>query len=125
VRLRTLPSSVQALINANASKGFASNTVQGPASLVELTRALNVDNNGPQLMYEWVYNNIEWEPGWGANKGDLGTILDGMGNAFDQASLLANLLREAGETANCYAQRNSAFSEQLNSANEKNLAFRL
>ena len=28
-------------------------------------------------------------------------------------------------TTKCYAQRNSAFSEQLNSANEKNLAFRL
>lgn len=40
---------------------FATNTVQGPASIVELSRALNVENNGPQLMYEWVYSNIEWE----------------------------------------------------------------
>lgn len=78
---------------------FASNTVQGPASIVELARALNVDNNGPQLMYEWVYSNIEWEPGWGLNKGPAGTIADGMANQFDQANLLAALLRQAGFTA--------------------------
>lgn len=79
---------------------FASNTVQGPASIVELSRALNVDNNGPQLMYEWVANNIDWEPGWGVYKGAVGAITDGVGNAFDQSLLLANLLRQAGFTAN-------------------------
>lgn len=79
---------------------FASNTVQGPASVVELSRALNVDGNGPQLMYEWVYSNIDWEPGWGLNKGAVGTISDGMGDQFDQSNLLAALLRQAGFTAN-------------------------
>lgn len=80
----------------------ASNTVQGPASIVELARALDVGSagDGPQFMYEWVYHNIEWEPGWGANKGALGCLLDGMGNQFDQAMLLAALLRQAGYTAN-------------------------
>jgi hypothetical protein len=36
--------------------GFAGNTVAGPASIVELSRALksNVD-----LIYEWVFNNVE------------------------------------------------------------------
>lgn len=83
-----------------AVTSFASNTVEGPASIVELARALNVDNNGPQLMYEWVYNNVEWEPGWGISKGDVGAIHDGMGTQFDQAQLLASLLRQAGFTAN-------------------------
>ncbi|NJL70465.1 MAG: RHS repeat-associated core domain-containing protein [Candidatus Competibacteraceae bacterium] len=78
---------------------FATNTVQGPASIVELSRALNVENNGPQLMYEWVYSNIEWEPGWGLNKGPVGSIADGLGNQFDQSALLAALLRQAGFTA--------------------------
>lgn len=82
------------------SAASASNTVQGPASIVELARALDVDNNGPQLMFEFVYNNIEWEPGWGVQKGGLGALLDGMGNSFDQSLLLAELLREAGYTAN-------------------------
>ncbi|MDP3506443.1 MAG: RHS repeat-associated core domain-containing protein [Candidatus Melainabacteria bacterium] len=76
--------------------GFASNTVQGPASIVELARALK---NDPQLIYEFVYNNIEWEPGFGVQKGGLGCLLDGMGNSFDQSMLLVELLREAGFTA--------------------------
>ncbi|MFA6557777.1 MAG: RHS repeat-associated core domain-containing protein [Candidatus Obscuribacterales bacterium] len=79
---------------------FASNTVQGPASIVELSRALNVDGNGPQLMYEWVANNIDWEPGWGVYKGAVGAITDGVAGAFDQSLLLAALLRQAGFTAN-------------------------
>ena len=103
-RLRTLPKPkvlASSIVESEAA-GFASNTVQGPASIVELARALNVGvaGDGPQLMYEWVYTNIEWEPGWGANKGALGCLLDGMGTQFDQAMLLAALLREAGYTAN-------------------------
>jgi len=77
-------------------KGFAANTVQGPASIVELARALK---NDPQLIFEFVYNNIEWEPGFGVQKGGLGCLLDGMGNSFDQSMLLVELLREAGFTA--------------------------
>jgi len=104
-RLRTLPRPPSASGAPNAAPtvaGFASNTVQGPASIVELARALNVGpaGNGPQMMYEWVYSNIEWEAGWGANRGALGTLLDGMGTQFDQAMLLAALLRQAGYTAN-------------------------
>lgn len=103
-RLRTLPTSIASPSSSNGSQpaAFASNTVQGPDSIAELARALNVGavGDGPQLMYEWVYSNIEWEPGWGANKGALGCLLDGMGTQFDQAMLLAALLREAGYTAN-------------------------
>lgn len=105
-QLRKLPKAQPPVAPAVVPMAFASasasNTVQGPASIVELARALNVGptGNGPQLMYEWVYNNIEWEPGWGANKGALGCLLDGMGNQFDQAMLLAALLRQAGYTAN-------------------------
>ena len=75
---------------------FASNTVQAPASIVELARALK---NDPQLIFEYVYNNIEWQPGWGVMKGALGTLLDGSGNSFDQSMLLIALLRQAGFTA--------------------------
>ncbi|MBS2009752.1 MAG: hypothetical protein JST01_22040 [Cyanobacteria bacterium SZAS TMP-1] len=78
-------------------KSLASNTVQGPASIVELARALK---NDPQLIFEWVYNNIEWEPGWGVQKGALGALLDGCGNSFDQSMLLVALLRQAGFVAN-------------------------
>ncbi len=84
------------IFKPSKKRAFASNTVQGPASIVELARALK---NDPQLIFEFVYNNIEWEPGWGVQKGALGCLLDGMGNAFDQSMLLVELLREAGFTA--------------------------
>ncbi|MDQ5933429.1 MAG: hypothetical protein QG574_727 [Cyanobacteriota bacterium erpe_2018_sw_21hr_WHONDRS-SW48-000092_B_bin.40] len=102
VAKRTIPAPARKQFPPVSPKvaAFASNTVQGPASIVELSRALNVDNNGPQLMYEWVYSNVDWEPGWGLNKGPVGTIADGMGNQFDQSALLAALLRQAGYTAN-------------------------
>ena len=75
---------------------FASNTVQGAPSIVELARALK---NDPQLIFEFVYENIEWEPGIALQKGALGCLLDGMGNSFDQSALLVALLRQAGFTA--------------------------
>lgn len=76
---------------------FASNTVESPASIVELARALK---NDPQLIFEHVYNNVDWQPGWGVMKGPLGCLMDGSGNAFDQSMLLVALLRQAGFTAN-------------------------
>jgi len=101
LKKRTIPAKARKQYPPATPKvaAFATNTVQGPASIVELSRALNVENNGPQLMYEWVYSNIEWEPGWGLNKGPVGSIADGLGNQFDQSALLAALLRQAGFTA--------------------------
>jgi RHS repeat-associated protein len=52
------------------------------------------------LIFEFVYNNIEWQPGWGVMKGALGALLDGSACAFDQSMLLVALLRQAGFTAN-------------------------
>jgi hypothetical protein len=71
--------------------------IAGPASIAELARALKNDVN---LIYEYVYTNIEYSPTYGVKKGALGTILDGRGNDFDQAALMVTLLRQAGYTAN-------------------------
>src|ERR1700738_1031601 len=59
--------------------------VPAPASVAELARALKNDVN---LIYEYVYTNIEYSPTYGAKKGALGTIVDGHGNDFDQAALM-------------------------------------
>src|SRR5438046_5687391 len=67
-----------------------------PAEIVELARALK---NNPDLIYEYVYNNIETLPQYGSAKGPLGTLLDGKGTAFDQAELMVALLQQAGLTA--------------------------
>lgn len=76
--------------------GYASNTVGSPASIAELARALK---NDVDLIFEHVYNNIEFEATFGSQRGPVGTLLDGHGNAFDQAELMVALCREAGYTA--------------------------
>jgi YD repeat-containing protein len=72
---------------------LARNTVQGAPSILEMARALK---NDPQLMYQFVYDNIEHQIGMGLAKGPLATLLDSIGNSFDLSSLLAALLRQAG-----------------------------
>lgn len=96
VNLYVPPASAVANVKAIAP-GFAGNTVAGPVSIVELSRALksNVD-----LIYEWVFNNIENLPSYGSQKGAIGAIIDGFGNSFDQSDLMIQLLRQAGYTAN-------------------------
>ncbi len=89
---KPLPSGVKALAG-----GLASNTVGGPVSISELARALR---NNVDLIYEWVFNNIEHQPTYGIQKGGLGSIIDGIGNSFDQADLMVQLLRQAGYTSN-------------------------
>lgn len=64
-----------------------------PAPIVALVSGLKCD---PDLIYEWVYNNIEYEPLYGSNKGALGTLLDRRGDDADQAILFVTLLNAAG-----------------------------
>lgn len=96
-RLRTLPKP------PGKAMSFASNTVAGAPSIVEMARALKGTASGSTAVgqiFQFVYDNIEWEPGWGVQKGALGCLIAGSGNQFDQSLLLANLLRQAGFTSN-------------------------
>jgi transglutaminase-like putative cysteine protease len=65
--------------------------------ITELARALK---NNPDLIYQYVRNNIETEWMYGLQKGALGTLIDKAGTPFDQADLMVKLLRLAGLTAN-------------------------
>ena len=56
----------------------ASNTVPGAASIAELAAALK---NDPQLIYEFVANNIEFLPQYGLMKGAWGCLMDGRGTS--------------------------------------------
>jgi RHS repeat-associated protein len=47
----------------------------------------------PVKIYQYVSNNIKFEPYYGSLKGAMGTLVSGGGNATDQASLLIALLR--------------------------------
>lgn len=64
-----------------------------PIEITTLAQALKCD---PDLVFEYVYNNIEYEPLFGSNKGALGTLLDLRGNDIDQVQLLSALLEASG-----------------------------
>ncbi|MBN9397519.1 MAG: hypothetical protein J0H83_19890 [Candidatus Melainabacteria bacterium] len=72
--------------------GFGEST-----TIAELARALK---NNIDLIFEWVYNNINYLPTYGIQKGGLGAIIDGFGNSFDLSDLIVQLARQAGYTAN-------------------------
>jgi RHS repeat-associated protein len=63
-----------------------------PPEIVQLARALK---NDPDLIYQYVHDNIQFSPLWGYLKGPVGTLLDGQGDAFDQCSLMVALLNQA------------------------------
>ncbi|MBN9087822.1 MAG: hypothetical protein J0J01_13005 [Reyranella sp.] len=63
-----------------------------PPEIVELARALKGD---PDLIFEYVYNNIQTLPMHGSLKGALGALIDGQGTAWDQAELMVLLLRQS------------------------------
>lgn len=64
-----------------------------PAEITTLAASLKCDID---LIFEYVYNNIEYEPLFGSNKGPLGTLLDQRGNDIDQVQLFSALLQAAG-----------------------------
>jgi hypothetical protein len=60
-----------------------------PPEIVAQAAALK---NDPDLIYEFVYNNIQTIPMHGSLKGPLGALLDRAGTEVDQAELMAWLL---------------------------------
>ncbi|MDR3510253.1 MAG: RHS repeat-associated core domain-containing protein [Caulobacteraceae bacterium] len=70
----------------------SSSTDTNPPEVQALARALKYD---PDLIYEYVYNNIQTLPVYGSLKGPLGALIDRSGTAFDQAELMVALLKEA------------------------------
>ena len=81
----------------SATTQSAGATAQGSQEIAELARALQHD---PELIYEYVHDNIDLDLGFGSLRGAVGTMLDGEGNSFDQSTLMIALLRESGYTAN-------------------------
>ncbi|MEW6481998.1 MAG: transglutaminase domain-containing protein, partial [bacterium] len=56
----------------------------------ELTNSLD---KSPLKIYQYVRNNIKYEPYYGSQKGAIGCLHEQAGNDLDQASLLISLLR--------------------------------
>ena len=74
-------------------------TTGRPDEIVELARALR---NDPDLIYEFVRNNVNTVWMYGLQKGAVGAIVDKSGTPFDQAHLMVELLRQAGHTSAAY-----------------------
>jgi len=74
-------------------------TTSSDPEIVATARALK---NNVDLIYEYVYNNIETLPFYGSLKGPLGALHDGSGTAFDQAELMFLLLQAAGYSPTYY-----------------------
>lgn len=98
-------------LESDAIEAAAPAAPVGPASIAELARALK---NNPDLIYEYVRNNIEYYPVWGVQKGAVGTLLDNQGTAYDQAALMVSLLRQAGYTASYVKGRINLTAAQVN-----------
>jgi transglutaminase-like putative cysteine protease len=62
----------------------------------QATKDLADSLNTPVGIYEYVRNNINFEPYYGSRKGSIGTLEQMAGNDYDQASLLISLLRYKG-----------------------------
>ncbi len=92
--------------------------------IMELARGLR---NDPQLIYEFVRNNIDYNPTFGLTKGATMTYLDGEGNDFDQTTLLIALMTAAGYTASYMYGEIRLTGEQVMSwlgiPDDPNLAF--
>jgi RHS repeat-associated protein len=110
-RIRTLPQSIIAALLCAAGVGTSSYAPPVRAALPALTcappsaepeiaalaRALEYNLN---LIYEYVYYNIDYSPTWGSKKGALGTYVDRRGNGIDQNTLFVELLRQSCISAN-------------------------
>ncbi|MBU6454737.1 MAG: hypothetical protein KGS72_23420 [Cyanobacteria bacterium REEB67] len=66
--------------------------IEGAPSIAEQARALK---NDPDLIYQFVHDNIDFYPNYGLHKGGWGALIDSNGNAFDQSDLMIQLLTAA------------------------------
>jgi RHS repeat-associated protein len=94
------PTSAEAIFGSATTHSSSFTGVNGlagnPPEIVELARALK---NDPDLIYEYVHNQVETEFAFGLRKGPLGAVIDKSGTPFDQNVLFVNLVRQAGYQA--------------------------
>ncbi|MCD6707750.1 MAG: DUF6531 domain-containing protein, partial [Thiobacillus sp.] len=69
------------------------NTAEAPLTHPDIVALAKQLDYNPVRMFEWVNQNIRFEPYYGSMKGAVATLWSKSGGATDQASLLAALLR--------------------------------
>lgn len=93
-----LPLFTQAIVAAPPVAGDLAETVEVKFTPEILALAASL-NNDPVKIYEYVRNNIAFEPTYGSIKGAAQCLWEKSGNDFDQASLMIALLRASGVSA--------------------------
>ena len=76
-------------------QGVSCTPPSAPDEIIELARALKWN---PDLIYEYIHNNIQTIPIYDSLKGPLGTLIDGAGTPVDQVDLMFSLLQQS-----CYS----------------------
>jgi hypothetical protein len=79
--------------------GVNTNEVQITPEIQSLARALD---NDPRKIYEYVLNNVEYTPLFGARNGATATLLSKRGNDLDQSALLIALLKAANPASDAH-----------------------
>ena len=88
--------------------GANTNEVQITPEILALARALD---NEPRQIYEYVLNNVEYVPLFGARNGATATLLSKKGNDLDQCALLIALLKSANPASDAkYIQEQVVYS---------------
>jgi len=90
-------------LTAGGATPASMQSLSGPLSLMAIpdipALAAALDNDVDKI-YQFVANNVGFINTYGSQKGSLTTLIDHLGNSFDQAALMVALLRAAGKTAN-------------------------
>lgn len=85
------------LIGADNGDYTATDSATQPTQAI--TDKVTELGSDPLTLYNWVHDTIRWLPSYGVMQGADYTLQAEQGNAFDTASLLIALLREAGHEA--------------------------
>ena len=89
----TAGTTASSLANTPTSEDLAETSeVKFTKEIKDLADSLNTS----VAIYEYVRNNVNFEPYYGSRKGAVGTLQQMAGNDFDQASLLISMLRYKG-----------------------------
>ena len=70
-----------------------------PRDTFEVAAVVKAVGNDPGKLFEWVRDNTTWVPYRGSLRGDVGVLMDRLGNSLDRSLLLASLLKAAGHEA--------------------------
>jgi RHS repeat-associated protein len=96
--LPVAPTQQQGISRQAMSQSSVAGCASSPTLAVEIVTLASSLKCNVDLIFEYVYDNIEYEPLFGSNKGALGTLLDQRGDDIDQAQLFVALLNAAGIT---------------------------